>query len=240
MSAELEQLNEQRVQMTADIAHDLRTPLTVLGGYLEAMQEKVLDPTPERLETMHNEIQGLIRLVEDLRTLSLADSGALGLKCSLTDPEDLLARAAETFSLQAEEAGIDLRVQTHPSLIQVRVDPERFHQVLSNLVANAIRHTPASGKITLSARIESGAVCFEVRDTGEGIPPESLPHIFDRFYRVSKAREQTSGESGLGLAIARSLVAAHGGRLTAQSEGVGKGSTFKILLQVAGTPGTKA
>jgi len=166
MTADLERLNEQRVQMTADIAHDLRTPLTVLGGYLEAMQDKVLDPTPERLETMHIEIQGLIRLVEDLRTLSLADSGELPLNRSLTAPGILLNRAAAAFELQAEEAGVDLQIETHPSLIQVHVDPERFHQVLSNLVANAIRHTNAGGRITLAARPEDGAICFEVRDTG--------------------------------------------------------------------------
>jgi signal transduction histidine kinase len=233
MSADLERLNEQRVQMTADIAHDLRTPLTVLGGYLEAMQEKVLDPTPERLETMHTEVQGLIRLVEDLRTLSLADAGALGLARSLTNPEDLLARAAEAFSLQADTAGVDLRIETHPALIQVNVDPERFHQVLSNLVANAIRHTGPGGRVTLAARPEGGSISFEVRDTGEGITPESLPHIFDRFYRVSKAREQDGGESGLGLAIARSLVEAHGGMLTAASEGIGKGSLLTIKLPVS-------
>jgi two-component system sensor histidine kinase BaeS len=157
----------------------------------------------------------------------------LGLARSLTDPEDLLTRAAGAFSLQAEAAGIDLRVQTHPSLIQLSVDPERFHQVLSNLVANAIRHTHTGGTITLAARPESGVICFEVWDTGQGISPETLPYIFDRFYRVSQAREQTRGESGLGLAIARSIVEAHGGTVSAESEGVGKGSTFSIRMPVS-------
>jgi len=182
---------------------------------------------------MHIEIQGLIRLVEDLRTLSLADSGELPLNRSLTAPGILLNRAAATFELQAEEAGVDLQIETHPSLIQVHVDPERFHQVLSNLVANAIRHTNAGWRITLAARPEDGAICFEVRDTGLGISPETQPYIFDRFYRVNQSREQTSGESGLGLAIARSIVEAHGGTISAESEGEGKGSVFNVRLPVS-------
>jgi signal transduction histidine kinase len=135
--------------------------------------------------------------------------------------------------LQAEESRIALQIETHPSLIQVNLDPERFHQVLSNLVANAIRHTGSGGTVTLAARPKSGAICFEVRDSGEGISPEALSHIFDRFFRVSKASEQDGGESGLGLAIARSLVLAHGGTLTAASEGIGKGSLLTIKLPVS-------
>ncbi len=232
MSADLARLNDQREQMTADIAHDLRTPLTVLGGYLEAMQEGVLEPTPERLETMHTEIQGLIRLVEDLRTLSLADAGILELDQQLVEPKTLLARAASAFDHQAQKREIDLQVETHPSLIKVWVDPERFYQVLSNLVTNALRHTNPGGQIILAARPEKGAVIFTVRDTGQGIPVKDLPFVFDRLYRVSKAREQTGAETGLGLAIAKSIIEAHGGTISAQSKGEGKGSQFSIRLPV--------
>jgi len=232
MSADLTRLNEQRSRMTADIAHDLRTPLTVLSGYLEAMQDDVLKPTPERLETMHTEIQGLINLVEDLRTLSLADAGKLQLNRELIEPGVLLKRAAAAFSHQAAECSIELNLEIHPSTIKVNVDPERFHQVLNNLIANAIRHTEKGGIITTSVKPERGSIEFSIKDTGQGIPPEILPHIFERFYRGSKAREQTSSESGLGLAIVRSIVIAHGGMIVAKSEGEGKGSEFIISLPV--------
>ena len=235
MSAELERLNEQREQMTADIAHDLRTPLTVLGGYLEAMREGVLKPTPERLETMHAEIQGLIRLVEDLRTLSLADAGILELDRRLVAPESLLIRTAAVFEHEANTHQVDLRIETHPSLINIQVDPERFYQVLNNLVSNAIRHTGPGGQITLSARPESGEVQFLVEDTGDGILAKDLPFIFDRLYRVSKAREHTNHETGLGLAISKSIVEAHGGTISASSEGQGKGSRFSIQIPVKGS-----
>jgi signal transduction histidine kinase len=232
MSADLARLEAQRQQMTADIAHDLRTPLTVLGGYLEAMQDHVLEPTPERLATMQTEIQGLIRLVEDLRTLSLADAGALILQTEPVAPGTLLRRAAATFAQKAAAAGLEIRLQIDPKTPSVKVDPERFHQVLTNLLSNAIRHTSAGGTITLSAWPDMQTVYLQVEDTGEGIPPQDLPWIFDRFYRASRAREQNSGETGLGLAIVHSIITAHGATITATSDGSGKGSRFTIASQI--------
>jgi len=232
MSADLTRLNEQRKQMTADIAHDLRTPLTVLGGYLEAMQDEVLKPTPERLATMNTEIQGLIHLVEDLRTLSLADAGQLQLNRQWVDPQALLDRTAAAFAHQFAMKGIEIRVEHSPDLAPVNVDPERYHQVLSNLVANALRYSASGGQITLAAYPQAGHIIFKVMDRGKGIPAEMLPHVFDRFFRGDQSREQNSGETGLGLAIVKSIVEVHGGTIRVASAGVGQGSVFFIQQPV--------
>lgn len=246
MSMDLFHAYEARRRMTADIAHDLRTPLTVLGGYLEAMQDDVLRPTPERLETMNTEIQGLILLVEDLRLLSLVDSGNLILNREWTGPQELLERTAAAFSHQADEQFVQLLVESNSDLPQVFVDSERMAQVLGNLVTNALRFTPEGGVIRLQCSVISGQLSavngqatdqylrITVTDTGQGIPADMLPQIFKRFYRGSQAREQSHGETGLGLAIAKSIVETHGGSINVESEGQGKGSAFTILLPLSG------
>ncbi len=229
MSADLARSTELRRQMTADIAHDLRTPLTVLAGYLEALRDGVLPPTPERFEMMHQEAQLLRRLVEDLRTLSLADAGELTLHREPFPPDLLLEQTAAAYRHQAEQQGIALHVQADPDLPALDIDPERMAQVLGNLVSNALRYTPAGGRITLAARRQGEAVLLTVTDTGSGIPPEALPHIFDRFYRGEAARPGESGGSGLGLTIARALVELHGGSITAESS-PDRGTTFTITF----------
>jgi signal transduction histidine kinase len=230
MSVDLARSNELRAQMTADIAHDLRTPLTVIAGYIEALRDGVLQPTPDRFEAMNLEAQQLKRLVEDLRTLSLADAGELPLTRQLTPPRALLERVAAAFSHRAEQAHIALRITEDESLPDLNVDPERLVQVLENLVSNAIRHTDAGGEIVLSARSTARDMLLEVEDTGRGIAPDILPHVFDRFYRGEGARSSEGGESGLGLSIAKSIVEAHGGSITASSRGVGLGARFTVRL----------
>lgn len=229
LSAELAQLTRQRRQVTADIAHDLRTPLTVIGGYIEAMRDGTLKPSPERLDTIYTEVRHLQRLVEDLRTLSLAESGQIALTRLQMAPSALLERIQAAYQQRAGQFGVELGLQVEPGLPEISMDPERMAQVLGNLVSNALRHTPPGGRVTLSASRRGQAVALEVSDTGQGIPAEALPHIFDRFYRVDEARQQAEGESGLGLAIARSLVEAHGGTITAHST-LGQGATFTILF----------
>ncbi len=233
MSADLAEANALRRQMTADIAHDLRTPLTVLSGYLEALRDGALPPSTERFETMYAEAAHLNRLVEDLRTLSLADAGELALHRSAVAPADLMARAVFSFARKAQEKNIDLSVEAAPDLPTIEVDFERMVQVLGNLVSNALRFTPAGGQIRLGAFRDRQAVCLFVQDTGVGIPAEALPRIFRRFYRVDSSRPQDQGESGLGLAIARSIVEAHGGVIWADSE-EGQGTTFTISLPAGG------
>lgn len=233
MSADLEEANALRRQMTADIAHDLRTPLTVLSGYLEALRDGDLPPSQERFDMLHAEAQHLSRLVADLRTLSLADAGELSLHLQAMVPRSLLERVQTVFAQQAEKMEIALTVQAEPSLSNIEIDPDRMVQVLTNLVGNALRYTPEGGTITLGAYEQDGTINLYVQDTGAGIPADTLPYIFDRFYRVDTTRHQKQGESGLGLAIARSIVEAHGGTIAVESV-VGEGTKFTVALPVGG------
>ncbi len=228
MSARLAQSVQLRRQMTANIAHDLRTPLSVIQGYTEALAEGKLQPSPEMLQVIHDETRHLSRLVEDLRTLSLADSGELPLLKQEIDPAELLQRLANAYRGQAQAREIDLQVQAAAGQALVQVDVERMMQVLGNLVSNALRYTPAGGAITLSMHNSPGKVELVVADSGPGISPEDLPFIFERSYRGEKARQQ-DGAAGLGLSIARSLVEAQGGQIRAESH-PGKGAAFIVAL----------
>jgi signal transduction histidine kinase len=234
MSLEIENAERLRKQMTADVAHDLRTPLTVIGGYVEAARDGTLELTPERLDVLGLEVNRLNRLVSDLRTMSQSDSGELLISREAVDPARLLTKISEVFRLQAEQKGINLIVGTAEDLPVLFGDEGRLMQVLENLVANAIRHTPAGGEITLNVSEESRnhALLFSVADSGEGIPAEELPLIFERFHRVDKSRHADSNQSGLGLAIARAIVEAHGGRIWAESTR-GVGTTIKFQLPIS-------
>lgn len=229
MSLDLSNATQARRQMTADIAHELRSPLSVLSGYAEALSEGKLPGTAEVYDILYKETQNLSRQVDDLRTLSLADAGELPLTIQLLDPGALLDRVVARHTLVAQSKGISLRVEPTANLPAVLADPERMAQVLDNLVLNAFRYTDQGGEIVLSAQVMDEVVRLQVRDNGSGIAAENLPFIFDRFYRVDKSR-QSNGESGLGLAIAKSIVEAQGGKIWAQSE-VGKGSIFTVELR---------
>jgi two-component system OmpR family sensor kinase/two-component system sensor histidine kinase BaeS len=232
MVAELERADRQRRNLTADVAHELRTPLHIIQGNLEGVLDGVYEPTAEHIGATLDEARALARLVDDLRTLSLAEAGQLALAREAVDVAELLADVDTSFSGQAEAAGIALRVAVDDALSERTVvgDVGRLDQILGNLVANALRYTPAGGTISLQAEsIESG-VRIVVRDTGEGIPSADLPFIFDRFWRGDRSRTRAQGTgSGLGLAIARQLVQAHGGRIAVESA-AGQGTTFTIEL----------
>jgi two-component system OmpR family sensor kinase/two-component system sensor histidine kinase BaeS len=235
MVEELERADQQRRNLTADVAHELRTPLHIIQGNLEGILDQVYEPTPEHLDATLDETRALARLVDDLRTLSLAEAGQLPLVRELVDISELLADVQTSFSGQAEAAGLDLRVEIDQavSVPTVFADVGRLDQILSNLVANGLRHTAAGGTITLRAEAGKEAVRIAVSDTGEGIPAEDLPFIFDRFWRGDRSRSRLGGAgSGLGLAIARQLVQAHGGRIRAESE-LGQGTTITIELPSA-------
>jgi signal transduction histidine kinase len=230
MSSEVAKANQLRKQMTADIAHDLRTPLTVIAGYVESMRDGDLAPTPERLDVIYAEIDRLQRLVADLRLLAHTDAGELRLNLQAIHPKELIESAAASFKLSAEQKSITLRVQADDDLPLLQIDESRMNRVLSNLISNAIRHTPEGGIISILATRKNQNIIIAVEDTGEGIPPADLPHIFDRFYRADKSRTEADGaSSGLGLAIAKALVEAHGGRVWAESE-VGRGTRMRVAM----------
>jgi two-component system sensor histidine kinase BaeS len=232
MLEELEGADRQRRNLTADVAHELRTPLQIIQGNLEGVLDDVYEPTDEHISATLEETQLLARLVEDLRTLSLAESGQLALVLEPVDVEELLADVQTSFSGHAAAAGIELRLEGEGATVSKIIigDVGRLDQALGNLVANALRHTPAGGTITLQAEGTDGAVRIMVRDTGEGIPAEDLPAVFDRFWKGDRSRSHATGAgSGLGLAIVQQLVHAHGGRVAVESE-MGEGTTFTLEL----------
>ena len=232
MSSDLAHSLHLRRQMTADIAHDLRTPLSVILGYTEALNDGKFVGEPSIYAILHDEAQHLSRLIDDLRMLSLADAGELPLQRNVTPPRELLERTAAAHRVKAEQKGVSLTVSAPADLPRVEVDPERMQQVLGNLVSNALRYTPAGGQIALSGDVAEGGVTLHVQDSGSGIKPDDLPFIFERFYRGDRSRSSNSGESGLGLPIAKSLVEMHKGAITVASQ-VGQGTTFTIFLPVA-------
>jgi len=233
MAADLEQSEKTRRELVADIAHELRTPLTNIKGYLEAIDDGVLAADPATLKSLNEEVGLLARLVADLHDLSLADSGQLKLARQGEDLRQLITREITVIRARAEATGVALAAALPEPLPQVNIDYYRIHEVLHNLLDNAVQHTPAGGRIDVTARADGPWVAVTVQDTGEGIPPEALPHIFDRFYRVDKSRTRATGGSGLGLTIVKRMVEAHGGRIEARSE-PGRGSAFTFTLPVMG------
>ncbi|MCX6025231.1 MAG: ATP-binding protein [Chloroflexi bacterium] len=233
MSEKLARVQNLRRQMTADIAHELRTPLSVVLGYADAVEEGTLPPTPETMAVIRDEALHLERLIDDLLTLSHADAGELRFTPRPARPLVLLEEAARAFQPQASQKDIRLIVEPADDVTQVWLDPDRMGQVLRNLLSNALRHTPAHGEVRLSAARSGETLEMRVSDNGPGIAPEDLPHVFERFYRADRSRARESGGSGLGLAIARSIVASHGGTIAAEST-LGQGTTIVIRLPLGG------
>ncbi len=232
MSSELERAQDIRRQMTADIAHELRTPLSVILGHVDALAEGVLPANAETFDVIRDETSQLGRLVEDLRTLSRADAGELTLNLQLTSPQTLLERARSAQRPFAVEKQIELKLNVDPDTPEITIDAERMAQVLGNLLSNALRYTPEGGTISLQAATAEGGAELRVTDSGPGIEPAELPNVFNRFYRGDKSRQRETGGSGLGLAIAKSIVELHGGRIRVESK-PGQGATFVIWLPAA-------
>jgi signal transduction histidine kinase len=229
MSAELERSRELRRQMTADIAHELRTPLSIILGRAETLAEGMLEPSPQVYRVIYDEARRINRLVEDLRLLSLSDAGELRLERRPASVKSLLASCADIFSEPASRKQVSIHYQLDHPPREIIMDPDRIKQVLDNLVSNAIRYTPEGGAITISAVGREQSVEISVSNTGPGIPPEELPYVFERFYRGDKSRQREEGGSGLGLAIAKSLVQAHGGDMRVSSQ-PGQGTVFTFWL----------
>ena len=233
MAEELQSAGRQRQQLLADIAHELRTPLTVIQGNLRAILDDVYPLEKEEVARLYDQTRQLTRLVNDLRELAQADAHQLPLNVGPTDVGRFVRLAAERFEPLAEAAGVRLLVEAEAGLPPAQADGDRITQVLDNLLANALRHTPAGESIRLFAGRDGSWVVLGITDTGEGIEPDDLPHVFDRFYRADRSRNRDTGGSGLGLTIVRALVEAHGGVVSAASEGRGRGSTFRVSLPIA-------
>jgi len=232
MAADLEKAEELRHNMVADVAHELRTPLSVLQGNLRAILDGVYPLEQAEIAALYDETRLLSRLVDDLHELAQAEAGQLRLDLRPTDLVEAIQTTAANFTVVAEAKGVRLTTDLADELPPVLADPDRLAQILRNLLSNALRHTPEGGQVTISAMSSGSAARIVVTDTGEGIPPQDLPCVFDRFWRADRSRARETGGSGLGLAIARHLVQAHGGQIGVESE-AGQGSRFWFTLPLA-------
>ncbi|MDP2919245.1 MAG: ATP-binding protein [Dehalococcoidia bacterium] len=240
MADSLDRSEQARRRLIADVAHELRTPLTIIEGTVDGIIDGVFKPEPERLGTIKEQTAHLTRLVSDLRDLSLAESGQLKLELTSTDLADLVRRKVTQFEVKAREKDISMRLDTPADIPRVTIDPTRIEQVLANLLTNALRHTPAGGSISTALRpatvpergVSKASLVISIADTGEGIAPENLAYIFERFYRVESSRARSEGGAGLGLAIVKQMVEAHHGKVWVESE-PGKGATFYVALPLS-------
>jgi len=232
MAADLEHAEQLRRNLVADVAHELRTPLSNIQGYLEAIRDRVMKPNAATIHSLNEETALLSRLVDELQELSLAEAGKLKLVYQAEDITKLIKRAVTSWRPQVAAKEISLSIDLSDNLPLVKIDRQRVNEVLHNLLKNAVAHTHEGGTINVAAVAQGNWVEVSVSDTGEGIPAEDLPNIFERFYRVDRSRARATGGSGLGLTIVKRLVEAHGGEITVQSE-LGKGSRFSFTLPIA-------
>jgi len=232
MAADLEHAEQLRRNMVADVAHELRTPLSNIQGYLEAIRDRVIKPDAATIHSLSEEAALLARLVNELQELSLAEAGELKLVYQTEDITKLVKQTVTPWQPKMTAKEISLSLNLPDNLPLVNIDWQRVNQVLHNLLENAVAYTHKGGTINVAAITRGDWVEVSVSDTGEGIPAEDLPHVFERFYRVDKSRARATGGSGLGLTIAKRLVEAHGGTITAQSE-LGKGSRFSFTVPIA-------
>ncbi|HSK86769.1 MAG TPA: ATP-binding protein [Anaerolineales bacterium] len=234
MAEKLNEVESMRRQLIGDVSHELRTPLTAIKGSMEGLIDGVLPATQETYQQIHTEADRLNRLVDDLQELSRVEAHAYQLDIRPVDVATLVQTVTKRLASQAESKRVSLNLDLAPDLPRVLADEDRAVQVLTNLTGNALQYTAENGRISIAARRVNHEVHISVRDTGIGIPPEHLPHIFDRFYRADKSRSRRAGGgSGIGLTIARALVEAHGGRIWAESAGEGEGSAFTFTLPIA-------
>jgi signal transduction histidine kinase len=230
MAGELEATERRRVALIGDVAHELRTPLATIEGYTEGVLDGVVAPSETTWALIHDEVGRLKRLVNDLQELSRAEAKQLALHPRPIAPAELIERARSRLAPQYAEKGVALIAEAPAELPLVEVDADRVLQVLVNLLGNALRATPAGGEVSVRARADADAVTIKVTDNGVGIAAEHLPHLFERFYRVDKARSRALGGHGIGLTICKALVEAHGGQIWAASDGPNTGATFTFTL----------
>ncbi len=233
MAEALEQTDRRRLELVGNVAHELRTPLSSIRGTLEGLVDGVLPPDPATFLGIQHEVARLQRLVQDLEELSRAEAGQIPLNRRTVGAVELVSPAVGRLQSQFADKGVALGVDVLANLPAVWADPGRITQVLLNLLGNALQYTPPDGQVSVRVWQEDLSLLIAVQDSGIGIDPEHLPHIFERFYRVDKSRSRAGGGSGIGLTISRHLVEAHGGRFWATSLGAGQGSTFSFSLPLA-------
>jgi signal transduction histidine kinase len=232
MVQQLAQTEDRRRQLIGDVAHELRTPLSSIKSVLEGLQDGVLPAEPATFFDLQREVSRLQRLVSDLEESSKAEAGQIPLELKATDPATLVQTAVDRLARQFEDKGVQLHTKLPPDLPPIQVDPIRMTQVMLNLLGNALQYTQAGGQVTVHTWAGTHEVHIAIQDTGIGLTTEQLSHVFERFYRVDKSRSRAGGGSGIGLTIARHLVEAHHGHLTATSPGPDQGSTFTVTLPI--------
>ena len=230
MAGRLGSVEQTRRRMLADLAHEMRTPVSTMDAYLEGVEDGIATLDAETVALLRAQNRRLARLAEDISAVSRAEERRFELRLAPTEPAQLVGAAIAGLSDRYAAKKVRLESDVEPDLPAIRVDPERIGQVLGNLLDNALRHTPPGGAVTVSARAAGPDLELAVSDNGEGVPPEHLTHVFERFYRVDAARDRAHGGSGIGLAIAKAMVEAHGGRITVSSPGPGGGATFTVRL----------
>ncbi|HEX5808860.1 MAG TPA: HAMP domain-containing sensor histidine kinase [Anaerolineales bacterium] len=234
MAEKLSEVEAMRRRLIGDVSHELRTPLTAIKGSMEGLMDGLLPATPETFQQIHSEADRINHLVDDLQELSRVEARAHPLDLRPVDISSVVQTVTKRLAPQAETKRIVLDADLAPDLPRLLADEDRLVQVLTNLTGNALQYTPENGRVIISVRQSQPDIQVSVRDTGTGIPPEHLPHIFDRFYRVDASRSRRAGGgSGIGLTIARALVEAHGGRIWAESAGEGQGSVFHFTIPAA-------
>lgn len=232
MADKLEKAEDLRQQLIGDIAHELRTPLSTIKGYMEGLMDDVLPAGDETYLQVHQEAERLQRLVDDLRDLNRVEAGVINLEKKPEIVKDLVEETVKRLERQFEEKGVAIELDLDDDLPQITIDSDRIGQVLLNVIGNSLQYSTPGGTVTISAEESDQHVHLSIKDTGSGIAKDDLPKVFTRFFRVDKSRSRVGGGSGIGLTISKHLVEAHGGNITAESDGLGKGSIFTISLPI--------
>ena len=234
MASRLQAIDATRRRLFGDLAHEIRTPVSVLEAYMEAFDDGVRSPDPETTAMLRDQTQRLVRFSEDVAALAQAEESSSTMTFTSIDVKELLNSALTAARERFAAAGVELDAEMPAAVPRLCGDPQRLAQVLGNLLDNALRHTPSGGRVTIGVQVHRDRLMAQVVDTGEGIAAEHLPHLFERFYRVDAARNRRDGGAGIGLAITKALVEAHGGHIAASSAGIGAGAQFTIVLPLAG------
>lgn len=230
MAARLHSVESTRQRLFSDLAHEIRTPVSVLDAYVEALEDGVRELTPDTAAMLRGQTARLVRFSADVAALARAEELGTSLDRSRIDVGEVIDTAVTTAAERYQAKGVTLKATVQQGLSSISADPHRLAQILGNLLDNALRHTPTEGTVTVSARPSADSLMVQVIDTGDGIAAEHLPHVFERFYRVDTARDRDNGGAGIGLAIAKALAEAHGGQLSSKSDGPGTGATFTLTL----------